>query len=110
LRLAGKKYAKKIISNFSVILLLGNATLSGVSANANLDFQVPDFSGGLRSENKPNWPQQLTIKKDVPYEEPNDPALRRGTENWEQPQWSFFVVPGIFIGLALVVLFFNRNQ
>jgi hypothetical protein len=61
LQLAGKNMLKKIISTFSIILLLESATLSGVSANANLDFKAPDFGVGLRSENKPNWSKQLTI-------------------------------------------------
>jgi hypothetical protein len=38
-----------------------------------------------------------------------DSALRQGTENWEQPQDSFFVIPGIILGLAALVLFYKRD-
>jgi hypothetical protein len=52
----------------------------------------------------------LNIKSGQPYDKTKDPALRRGTENWEQSQESFFVVPGIVFGIIAVFLFFNRNK
>ncbi|NOT84487.1 MAG: hypothetical protein HOP02_06810 [Methylococcaceae bacterium] len=76
---------RKTASTVALILLLGSALPSGVFANDNV----------------------LAVKTDAPYNNPQNSALRTGTENWEQPQWSFFVVPGIFMGLALLVLLFK---
>jgi hypothetical protein len=38
-----------------------------------------------------------------------DSALRTGTENWEQPQGNFFVVPAIVLGLVALVLFYKKD-
>lgn len=53
--------------------------------------------------------RSLNIKSGQPYDETKDPALRRGTENWEQSQQSFFIIPGIVFGIIAVFLLFNRN-
>jgi hypothetical protein len=57
-----------------------------------------------------SWVNAIQIKRDEPYDEKKDPALRKGTENEEQPQSSFFAVPGLIVGISLVFLFFNREQ
>jgi hypothetical protein len=57
-----------------------------------------------------NWINGMQIKRGEPYDEKKDPALRKGTENEEQPQSSFFAIPGLIIGIALVFLFFNREK
>ena len=52
---------------------------------------------------------QFLIKREKPYDEAKDPALRKGTENWEQPQSSFFLVPGVIAAIIALALFFNRD-
>jgi len=49
-------------------------------------------------------------QKKLTYDESKDAALRRGTENWEQSQSSFFVVPGIFLSVVGLALFFSRKK
>lgn len=39
----------------------------------------------------------------------NPSSERRGTENWEQPQGNFFVVPAIIMGIVVIILFYNRD-
>lgn len=51
----------------------------------------------------------ITVKRGEPYDEKKDPALRKGTENEEMPQGSFFAIPALVLGMALVFLFFNRD-
>jgi len=52
----------------------------------------------------------LHIKSGHNYDQTKDPALRKGTENWEQPQGSYFIIPGAVIGIIGLFLFFNRNK
>ncbi len=49
-------------------------------------------------------------QKKLTYDESKDATLRRGTENWEQSQSSFFVVPGIFLSVVGLALFFSRKK
>ena len=49
-------------------------------------------------------------QKKITYDESKDATLRRGTENWEQSQSSFFVVPGIFLSVVGLALFFSRKK
>jgi hypothetical protein len=50
------------------------------------------------------------VQKKLTYDESKDATLRRGTENWEQSQSSFFVVPGIFLTVVGLALFFSRKK
>lgn len=50
------------------------------------------------------------VKKGEPYDEKKDPALRRGTENWEQSQGGYFVIPGVLVGIIGLFLYFNRDK
>ncbi len=52
----------------------------------------------------------LQTKSSLTYDETKDPALRRGTENWEQSQGSYFIIPGAVIGIIGLFLFFNRGK
>jgi hypothetical protein len=63
----------------------------------------------LNFESIENWANGIQIKGGEPYDEKKDPALRKGTENWEEPQGSFFVIPAVVVGLIVIVLFFNRK-
>ena len=49
-------------------------------------------------------------QKKLTYDESKDATLRRGTENWEQSQSSFFVVPGIFLTVVGLALFLSRKK
>lgn len=55
-------------------------------------------------------PDTILIKRGEKYDESKDPALRKGTENTEQPQGSFFAVPALVLGLVGLVLFLNRDK
>lgn len=50
------------------------------------------------------------VQKKLTYDESKEATLRRGTENWEQSQSSFFVVPGIFLTVVGLALFFSRKK
>ena len=64
---------------------------------------------GLSFDSKLNWPQTFTVKKRESYDEAKDPFLRKGTENVEESQISFFVIPAVVVGIILLFLFFNRE-
>jgi len=99
----------KLLSTLSIILLLGSAPMTGVSANSNVDFSVLNLASGIGFDTKQNWPQPFTVKKGEPYDEAKDPFLRKGTENEEESQVSFFVIPAVVIGIILLFLVFNRE-
>lgn len=101
---------KKLISALSIILLLGSAPISVASANSNIDFREIDFTGGIGFDSQLTGPQQFAVKKDASYDEAKDPALRKGTENWEEPQGSFFAIPAVVVGIIALILFFNREK
>ncbi|MEY3107284.1 MAG: hypothetical protein RIT35_1462 [Pseudomonadota bacterium] len=81
--------SKKLILTLIVSLLLLGVPISGVLA----------IDGSI------NKSQQKNI-----YDESKDANLRRGTENWEQSQSSFFIVPSIFLSVAGLALFFSRKK
>lgn len=100
---------KQLISTLSIILLLGSAPVTGVSANSNIDFRALNFTGGIGFDSKLNWLQPFTVKKGESYDEAKDPFLRKGTENVEESQISFFVIPAVVVGIILLFLLFNRE-
>jgi hypothetical protein len=51
----------------------------------------------------------IAVKRGQPYDAAKDPALRKGTENWEQEQGSFFTIPALVLGVIGVIVFFNRK-
>ena len=73
---------KKLITTLSIILLLGSTPITGVSANSNIDIR------------ELNLPQPFAVKKEATYNEAKDPFLRKGTENEEESQVSFFHYTG----------------
>jgi hypothetical protein len=94
-----------------IAFLFGLALSFQASANSGLNdiTQIfPDFHEGSNSIFSPA--NTLLIKSGEKYDESKDPALRRGTENTEQPQSSFFAIPATIIGIIGLVLFFNRNK
>jgi hypothetical protein len=101
---------KKLISTLNIILLLGSTTISGVSADSNIAFRALDLTGGIGFDSQLTEPQQFAVKNGGSYNEAKDPALRRGTENWEEPQGSFFAIPAVVVGIIALFLFFNREK
>jgi hypothetical protein len=100
---------KQLISTLSIILMLGSAPVTGVSANSNIDFSALNHASRIGFDSKQNWPQTITVKKGESYNEAKDPFLRKGTENVEESQASFFVIPAVVVGIILLFLFFNRE-
>jgi len=103
---------KKLILYSSLLFVLASSPLIQASTLYNTDFKVFDLfsSDATVFDSQAHWMPALLVKSGVPYVESNDPALRRGTENWEESQWSFYVVPALFIGVIALVLFFNKNN
>lgn len=52
----------------------------------------------------------MSVKLENGIGETKDAATRRGTENWEESQTSFFIVPGVAIGIVALFFIFNRNK
>ena len=100
---------KQLILTLSIVLLLGSAPITGVSANSNIDFGALNSTSGIGVDSKQNWPQPFKVKKGETYDEAKDPFLRKGTENVEESQISFFVIPAVVVGIILLFLFFNRE-
>ena len=82
-----------------------------ISANATLDTAFQQQAEDALIQNLTLSPANIiSTKAGEKYDESKDPALRKGTENWEQPQSSFFAVPALVIGVIGLVLFFNREK
>ena len=64
---------------------------------------------GLSFDSKLNWPQTFTVKKRESYDEAKDPFLRKGTENVEESQASFFVIPAVVVGIILLFIVFQSG-
>jgi hypothetical protein len=102
---------KQMLSTITIILLLSALPCFQASANSGFRFNT-DFFSGLDSGDSLTLSRTNTIstKKGEKYDESKDPALRRGTENWEQPQGSFWVIPAAVVGVILLILFFNKEN
>jgi hypothetical protein len=102
---------KRLFSSLSIVILLGSVPSYQVSANNSPNFKAPDWFPSLSYGDNITLTRSDTIsmKKGGSYDESNDPALRKGTENWEEPQGSFFIIPAVIVGLIVIVLFFNRK-
>ncbi len=89
----------KFIPTLVIILLLTNVPLTHASIGSSIGF----------FDSRANSLQELLIENGVSYDESKDSTQRRGTENWEQSQSGFFVVPGVILGILALVLFFDRK-
>jgi hypothetical protein len=103
---------KKIPSILGMIILLAGVTSFQVSANEFSTFQVSDLFPNLSYGDNliPQRSDTVSVKKEIGYDESKDPALRKGTENWEEPQGSFFTIPAAVVGLIFMILLFNRHN
>jgi hypothetical protein len=101
---------KTLTLSLCLLFVLGSSPLTQASTLYNTDFKVFDLSNGDKIfDSYAHWPQALLVKNGVPYDEAKDPALRKGTENWEESQWSFYIVPALIVGIFALVLFFKRK-
>lgn len=93
------------------IILLGITASIEVSANNLSNLITPKLITEINGGNNFTFSQTNTIsvKSGEKYDETKDPALRSGTENWEEPQGSFFAIPAAVVGIILIFLFFNRD-
>ncbi len=96
----------KIRLTLTIVLVLGSAP---IFANSTINFKALDFIGNTHFDSGSAWQQPFTVKKGG-YDESKDPALRRGTENWEEPQGSFFIIPAAVVVVIGLFLFFSREK
>ncbi len=104
---------KRVLSILGVIILLGGGVPNfQVSANTSPYFGSPNLFSSLGSGNNVTLTSSDTIstKAGKIYDESKDPALRKGTENWEEPQGSYFAIPALVVAVIGLALFFNRDK
>jgi hypothetical protein len=96
---------KKVILALSIILLLASTLVTEASTNLYGDVGALNFS----FESKQSSSYSIEIKEGNAYDESKDPTLRKGTENEEESQISFFIMPTVTLGIALLFLFFRQK-
>jgi len=96
----------KIIKPLLFIVLLS------CSANGLANFKIPGLNSFLNYDDNFSFSNtsKISTKRGEKYDESKDPALRRGTENWEEPQGSYFAIPALIVGLIGLALFFSRDK
>jgi hypothetical protein len=106
-----KTMINKFIPTMVIMLLLTNVPLAQASTSPIIGINVTDSSSDSINyfDRGANEGQELLVENGVSYDESTDATQRRGTENWEQSQGGFFVVPGVILGLLALVLFFDRK-
>lgn len=67
------------------------------------------FYLGFISVTAPTMVVSATLNDGSSYNESKDQSLHRGTENTDESQVSFFVLPAIVVGLSLAVFFLKRK-
>jgi len=102
---------KKLILKLSLLILFGRGSpLTQAFTLNDTVLKGFDLSGEVTIfDSQSHGQQALLMKGSVPYDESKDPTLRRGTENWEEPQNSFFIVPAVIVAGIALALFFNRK-
>jgi hypothetical protein len=90
---------KRVFLSLSIVILLSGVPSVQVLANASITFQSAELFPKLGFDNN------FTLTRTGLF-----PALRKGTENWEEPQGSYFAIPAFIVGVIGLVLFFNRNK
>ena len=102
---------RKIVPALSLLLILGGLIPATATAQP-----ARFFLGYGLSQDKLNFSfaemlnlKAVSVKRGQPYDETKDPTMRKGTENWEQEQGSFFTVPAVVLGIIGAFLFFNRK-
>ena len=64
---------------------------------------------GFISITAPTLAVSASLNNEGSYSESKSQSSHRGTENTDESQTSFFVVPAIVVGLSLAFLFFYRK-
>lgn len=101
---------KKTIPVLAVLLVLASIPFTHASTSTNIDIKVFDFSESIGFfDSRAFSLQEVLVESDFSYDESKDATERRGTENWEQSQSGFFVVPGVILGILALILFFDRK-
>jgi hypothetical protein len=102
---------KQIFSSLSIVIMLGGVPSFQVFANTSPNFKASDLFPSLSYGDNFTLtrPNTISTKRGGNYDESKDPALRKGTENWEEPQGSFFIIPVVVAGFVVIILFFNRK-
>lgn len=102
---------KRIVSSIIFIAVIGWTSFV-VSANSPIEpVNARFFSAtGVGDNFALSGLSAITTKREEKYDEAKDPALRKGTENWEEPQGSYFAIPALIVGVIGLVLFFNRDK
>ena len=67
------------------------------------------FYLGFISVTAPTMVVSATLNNESAYSQSKVQSLNRGTENTDESQTSFFVIPAIVIGLSLTFLFLNKK-
>jgi hypothetical protein len=101
---------KKIVSILMLMILFYAVPSINASARDGSIINTSVYFDSIGHWNTFNsyQPFSITTKKGEPYDETKDPALRKGTENWEEKQGSFFVVPALLIGVVLLIYLLGR--
>ena len=104
--------SNKIIKPLIFILLLACAAIIEVSATGLPNLATPSLFSDIAYGDNFSFAQTNAIltKSGEQYDESKDPALRKGTENWEEKQGSYFVIPALVIGVMGLILFLNRGS
>lgn len=97
---------KKIILMIQIILLLGSMSVANVFATIKNDQSIMNVSS-VNQEDENNL--SLTINNTGVTKSKSQSAYK-GTENTDESQVSFFIIPAIVIGLSLMFLLFNRKK
>ena len=95
---------KKIILMIQIILLLGSVSVANVFATIKNDQSIMNVSS-VNQEYETN--SSLTINNTGVSK---SQSAYKGTENTDESQVSFFIIPAIVIGLSLMFLLFNRKK
>jgi len=103
---------RKISSILVATILFYGLLSSNASANNSPSIKTPDIFARVGNISRFTLfqPHSISTKSGEKYDEAKDPALRKGTENWEETQGSFFVVPALIIGVIVLALFFSREK
>jgi hypothetical protein len=103
---------KRVFLSLSIVILLSGVPNVHAVANASIIFQSAELSPklGFGDNVMLTRREMFSTKKGAAYNESKDPALRKGTENWEQDQGGFWVIPAIVAVLILIIVFFTREQ
>jgi hypothetical protein len=99
----------KVILILIVIFLFNLGSIVETYANPSNSVTTMNWNSDFSFETINNL-DGIQVKRSESYNENKDPALRKGTENWEQPQSNFWVIPAMVVGLVLIIVFFTREK